>query len=186
MPVVLLLLVPLLLVFVVGASIVLLPFSLVQRYRVGTARRPGRGWLATINLASLWLSSMLFGLAATVTSLWVPDALAYTLTGFALGGLLGLLGLALTRWEETPDTLYYTPNRWLVLGITLVVTARVLYGFWRSWQAWGAGLDYRAWATTAGVAGAMGAGATVLGYYLVYWLGVRRKLKRWQRSGGLR
>lgn len=186
MPVVLLLLLPLLLVFVVVLAIVLLPFSLVQRYRVGTARRPGRGWLATINLASLWFSSMLFGLAAAVTSLWVPGAFGYTLIGFAIGGLLGLLGLGLTRWEETHDTLYYTPNRWLVLGITLVVTARVLYGFWRSWQAWGAGLDYRTWATAAGVAGAMGAGATVLGYYLVYWVGVRRRLKRWRRSGGAR
>lgn len=186
MPVVLLLLLPVLLVFAVGASIALLPFSLVQRYRVGTARRPGRGWLATINLASLGVSALLFILAAAVTSLWVPDALAYTLIGFALGCLLGLLGLALTRWEATPETLYYTPNRWLVLGITLVVTARVVYGFWRSWQAWGTGLDYRAWATAAGVAGAMGAGATVLGYYLVFWLGVRRRLKRWRRSGGLR
>lgn len=183
MPVVLLLLVPLFLLFVVVLSIVLLPVSLVQRYRIGTARRPGRGCLAGINLVSLWLSSMLFGLAAAFTSLWVPGAFAYTLAGFAAGGLLGLLGLALTRWEPTPDTLYYTPNRWLVLGITLVVTARVLYGFWRSWQAWGAGLDYQAWATAAGVAGAMGAGATVLGYYLVYWLGVRRRLKRWQSSG---
>lgn len=186
MPVVLLLLLPLLLVFVVVLSLVLLPLSLVQRYRIGTARRPGRAWLATVNLVSLWLSSMLFVFAAAVTSLWVPRVLAYTLTGLALGGLLGLLGLALTRWEATAETLYYTPNRWLVLGITLIVTARVVYGFWRTWQVWGAGLDLGASIAAAGVAGAMGAGATVLGYYLVYWLGVRRRLARWRRAGGVR
>lgn len=182
MPVVLLLLLPLLLVFVVVLAIVLLPLSLVQRYRVGTARRRGRTWLATVNLASLWLSSMLFVFTAAVTSLWVPRVLIYTLIGLALGGLLGLLGLALTRWEATTETVYYTPNRWLVLGIILVVTARVAYGFWRTWQVWGAGLDHGASIAAAGVAGAMGAGATVLGYYLVYWLGVRRRLSRWRRT----
>ena len=186
MPVVLLLLLPLLLVFVVVLSFVLLPLSLVQRYRIGTARRRGRAWLATVNLASLWLSSMLFVFAAVVTGLWVPQVLAYTLTGLAVGGLLGLLGLALTRWEATAETLYYTPNRWLVLAITLVVTARVAYGFWRTWQVWSADLDDAAWVAAAGVAGAMGAGAIVLGYYLVYWLGVRRKLGRWRRAGGVR
>jgi hypothetical protein len=56
------------------------------------------------------------------------------------------------------------------------VTARVLYGFWRSWHAWSEGLH--SWTAAFGVAGSMGAGAVVLGYYLAYWIGVRRRLKR--------
>lgn len=183
LPVVLLLLVPLLLVFVVVLSIVLLPLSLVQRYRIGKARRRGRGWLATVNFLTLWLSSMLFVFVAAITNLWVPRVLVYTVAGFVLGGLLGLLGLALTRWEATGETLHYTPNRWLVLGITSIVAARVAYGFWRTWKVWGGGLDLGGWATVAGIDGAMGAGATVLGYYLVYWVGVRQKLARWRRAG---
>lgn len=179
MPVLALLILP---VVVVLVAIVLLPFSLVQRYRVGTARRLARGWLAAINLVGLVLSSGLFVLASAVASAWVPHAFTFAVSGLAAGGLLGLGGLALTRWEATPHSFHYTPNRWLVLGLTLVVTARVFYGFWRSWRAWGAGLDDSSWAVEAGLAGSMAAGAVVLGYYLVYWSGVRRRLKWYRRT----
>jgi hypothetical protein len=161
---------------VVLAAIALAPIALVQRYRLGTARRPARGWLVAINVLGIALSAGLFLAAAAVTSTWVPHALAWTSAGLAGGCLLGLVGLALTRWEPTPRALYYTPNRWLVLAITLVVAVRVLYGFWRSWHAWRAGFEYASWTVASGLAGSMAAGAVVLGYYLVYWIGVRRRL----------
>jgi hypothetical protein len=172
--------VPLLLVVVlfILAVIALIPLSLVQRYRMGTSRQRARGWLATINLAGLVLSAVLFLTSAAVTSIWVPDALAYTAAGLAGGCVLGIVGLQLTRWESMPGALYYTPNRLLVLGITLVVTARLMYGFWRGWQTWQAGTEGVSWFAAAGVAGSMGAGAVVLGYYVAYWIGVRRKLTR--------
>lgn len=155
-----------------------LPLSLVRRYRMGTARRPARGWVAAVNVLTLALSTGLFLLAAGVTSLWVPDALVYTLVGLAIGGVLGLLGLAATRWEATPRSLHFTPNRWLVLALMLVVTARLLYGFWRAWSAWGSTGPGGEWLAAAGVAGSMAAGAVVLGYTLTYWVGVRRRLLR--------
>jgi hypothetical protein len=34
------------------------------------------------------------------------------------------------------------------------------------------------WVAASGVATSMSAGAIVLGYYLVYWVGVRRRLRR--------
>jgi hypothetical protein len=174
--------VPLLIVaftlFVILAAIALTPLALVQRYRVGTARRRAREWSATINVAGLAFSSALLLAGAGLTSLWVPSALTLTLIGFASGCLLGLVGLALSRWEPAPGSLHYTPNRWLVLGITLVVTGRLVLGVWRSWQAWHATSDYSSWAAESGVAGSLAAGAVVLGYYLTYWLGVRRRL-RW-------
>ena len=164
--------------FVILAAIALTPLALVQRYRLGTARRRARGWSATVNVAGLAFSSALFLAGAAITSLWVPNALTLTLMGFVSGCLLGLVGLALSRWEPAPGSLHYTPNRWLVLGITLVVTARLAFGFWRSWHAWHATPDYGSWAAESGVAGSLAAGAVVLGYYLTYWLGVRRRL-RW-------
>jgi hypothetical protein len=166
----LLLLVPL---FLLG-----LPLSLVRRYRMGTARRPARGWVAAVNVLMLALSTGLFLAAAAVTSVWVPDALVYTLVGLAIGGVLGLLGLAATRWETTHRSLHFTPNRWLVLALMLVVTARLLYGFWRAWAAWGSVGPGAEWLAAAGVAGSMAAGAVVLGYTLTYWVGVRRRLLR--------
>ena len=166
----------LLIVVLVLVGIALLPFSLIMRYRVGTARRPARGWFIGLNLTAILLSSAIFLFGAAVTTAWVPNTLLYTLAGFVTGCLLGMVGLALTRWEAEPRALYFTPSRSLVLIITLVVTARVAYGFWRSWHAWSAGL--RAWGAAFGVATSMGAGAIVLGYYLTYWLGVRRRFVR--------
>lgn len=174
----LLLLAPLLAIL---ALLILIPLSLVQRYRVGTARRLARGWVAILNLVTIGLSTGMFLVAAFITSLWVPAAFAYSLAGLAAGAVLGVVGLALSRWEHAPDSLHYTPNRWLVLAITLTVTARLIYGFWRSWQAWGAGLDAGSWLAASGAAGSLAAGAVVLGYYLAYWLGVRRRVMK-QRS----
>jgi hypothetical protein len=158
--------------------IALLPLSLVMRYRAGTARRPARTWVATVNLVGVAASAGLFLGAAALTAVWVPDAFRYALMGLAGGVVLGLLGLALTRWEATPRTLHYTPNRWLVLGITLVVTARLAYGCWRGWQSWRWSTDDSSWLASAGVAGSLAAGAVVLGYYLTYWAGVRQRLRR--------
>lgn len=165
-------------VLIVLALIALIPVSLVQRYRMGTSRQRARGWLAAVNLVGLTLSSILFLVSAAVTSIWVPDALKYTAAGLATGCILGIVGLALTRWEPGTGYLHYTPNRLLVLAVTLVVTARVLYGFWRGWHTWRAGLHDESWFVVAGVAESMAAGAVVLGYYLAYWIGVRRRIRR--------
>ena len=164
--------------FVILAAIALTPLALVQRYRLGTARRRARRWSATLNVAGLAFSSALFFAGASVTAIWVPSALTLTLLGFVSGGLLGLVGLALSRWEAAPESLHYTPNRWLVLGITLLVTVRLAFGFWRSWHAWHVTQDYGSWVAASGVAGSLAAGAVVLGHYLTYWLGVRRRLRR--------
>ena len=163
---------------VILAAIVLTPLAIVQRYRLGTARRRARSWVAAINAAGLALSALLFLAGAAVTSLWIPNTFSHALAGL-LGGLaLGLVGLALTRWEGSPGGWYYTPNRWLVLAITLIVAARVAFGFWRSWNAWQSTDDYASWAAASGASGSLAAGAVVLGYYLIYWLGVRRRVRR--------
>jgi hypothetical protein len=174
----LLLALPLLLAFVILLVIVLIPISLVQRYRVSTSRQRARPWLIALNIFGLLMSMMIFLVSALITSYWVPDALRYTATGLLVGGVLGLLGLRIARWEFTRGALHYTQSRLLVLMITLVVTARVLYGFWRGYESWRAGLSGESWFVAAGVAGSMAAGAVVLGYYLVFWLGVRRRVGR--------
>jgi hypothetical protein len=172
--------VPLLLVpvLVVLAALALMPIALVQRYRMGVARQRARGWLIAINLVGLSLSMMMFLLTAVVTSIWLHPALVYTIGGLATGFVLGIFGLWITRWEPVPGGLYYTPSRWLVLVITLVVTGRIAFGFWRAWHAWSAGLDHASAVAAAGVEKSMAAGAVVLGYYFVYWVGVRARLRR--------
>lgn len=164
--------------FLVLTFVVILPLSLVQRYRVGTSRQLARGWLTTLNLAGISISAAMLLAGAAVTSIWVPRALAFTSLGLAAGCTLGIVGLMATRWEATPRALYYTPSRWLVLGITLVVLARIGYGFWRAWHAWRVVPDTVTWLAESGAAGSMAAGAVVLGYYLAYSAGVRRRIRR--------
>ena len=162
--------------------IALIPLSLVLRYRASTTRRLARRWVATLNIVVLALSATLFLLGAAITNVWVTQAFSYAVAGFAVGCVIGVLGLWLSRWEATPDTLHYTPNRWLVLALTLVVTTRVLYGFWRGWHAWQSTPDDASWLAAAGAAGSLAAGAVVIGYYLAYSLGVRRRVTRHARA----
>jgi RsiW-degrading membrane proteinase PrsW (M82 family) len=171
-------------IVIVLAFIALIPLSIILRFRAGTIRRRAIGWVIALNFFGTLVSVLLFLLAAAVSTNWVPGTLTYTAAGLAIGNLLGIAGLALTRWEVVNGRLHYTPSRWLVLVITLVVTARVGYGFYRSWEAWQATLDRMAWVAASGVAASMSAGAVVLGYYLVYWAGVRRRQRRLPVSGG--
>ena len=165
-------------IFIVLAFIALIPFSLLQRFRRGTMRRRAVRWMTGLNFGGTLLSVLLFLAGSAITTRWIPGTLTYTAAGLAAGCVLGGLGITLTRWEVAAGRLYYTPNRWLVLAITLIVTARVFYGFYRSYQAWQATLDRMAWVAASGAAASMSAGAVVLGYYLVYWAGVRRRLRR--------
>lgn len=173
-----LLILPLLIVLALVTVVALIPLSLVQRYRLGTSRQRARGWLVTINLAGLVFSAVLFLTSAALTTVWIPGALTYAAGGLAVGLVLGLVGLWLTRWEASTDALHYTPNRLLVLGMMLIVVSRVLYGLWRAWESWSAGFRGESWLVDAGVRESMAAGAVVLGYYLAYWSGVRRRYRR--------
>lgn len=159
-------------------AVVMLPMSIVRRYRAGTARRLAKPWLATTNALMMGLSVALFIIAAVAMSVWVPKVILYALAGIAVGSLLGLLGLKLTRWELSAQTLHYTPNRALVLLLTVIVAARIAYGFWRMWNAWQHSAAPGSWLANAYLPGSVGVGAVVLGYYLIYWAGVSLRVER--------
>jgi len=171
----------LLLLVIPAVLIALMPLVLVQRYRAGTARRHARGWLATLSLVAASISGVVFLLVATVTTIWVANALRAAAAGLFVGCVLGLLGVGLTRWESTPRTLHYTPNRWLVLTITLMVSARLLYGLWRSWVVARASVDGTSLVLAFGIPESLAAGATVLGYYLAYSAGLRWRIRKWEK-----
>jgi hypothetical protein len=65
--------------------IVLTPLILIQRYRMGTARRLARAWAVTLSIALTTLSAMLFLTGAAVTAVWVPDAFSGAVTGVLRG-----------------------------------------------------------------------------------------------------
>jgi hypothetical protein len=153
-----------------------LPFSIIGRYRAGTARRRARPWLVLVNVVSIGISAVFFLVTAAVSSIWVPGAFSYSVGGLGGGLVLGMVGLRLTRWEATSQSLHYIPNRWLVLAITVGVLLRLAFGFWRVWEAWHSSAASHSWVAESGLAGSMSTGAVLLGYYFAFWLGV------WSRS----
>jgi hypothetical protein len=154
------------------------PFSIIQRYRNGTARRRARSWVAAINLASIALSAALFFVSVAISNAWIPGALRMSMLGLAGGFGLGVLGLKLSRWEAADKSIYYTPNPWLVLGLTVAVAIRLGYGLWRVWESWRfSSAEEGNWLAASGIAGSMAVGALVAGYYLSFFGGILLRLK---------
>lgn len=166
-----------LLLSVLLALVGIILLSLALRYRAGTTRRRGRRWVATTNVWVTSFSALFFLLFASVLHFWVARAFPSALAGVGGGAVVGLLGLALTRWEAQPEGLFYTPSRWLALLFTLVIASRLVYGWYRSVHSGGPSPFFSAASLQLSIAIAGG----FIGYYLVYAIGVRRRLTRHER-----
>jgi hypothetical protein len=180
----------LLFVLLAVSGVVLLSFAL--RYRAGTARRQGRRWVASLNVWMTSLSAVLFLAFTLLISFWLGTAFRFALIGMCFGAILGLLGLAVTRWESQRDGLFYTPSRWLALLVTLAIAARFVYGWWRATHSGSSTPGDQHWLMTAsGTELSLAVAAGLIAYYLVYSIGVRlqiacheqrcAKLDRWSR-----
>jgi hypothetical protein len=172
-----------LLLFVLLAFAGVTLLSIALRYRAGTARRQGRGWVATMNVWMTSFSAVFFLCFTLLLSFWLGPALRFALVGMAVGGLLGLLGLVLTRWESRPEGLFYTPSRWLALLIMLAIAARLGYGGWQTMHRSAPSDQHWLW-SASGTQLSVAVAAGLIGYYLVYAIGVRirmTRLEKWRR-----
>lgn len=170
-----LLIVPLVVLVLLVLWLLLLPLSLWQRYRMGKARRRMRPWLVRFNAWALLASLLLFVASMALTNVWWPGALAYATAGLGIGVVLGIAGLWLSCFETTPQGMFYTPNPWLVLALTLLVAGRIALGFvelWRYWQ----GRESLALIPVLDHASLFAVAGVLLGYYLAYTWGLRRRL----------
>jgi hypothetical protein len=166
----------LLFVLLALAGVVLL--SLALRYRAGTARRQARRWVASVNVWMTSFSAIFFLSFTLLLSFWVGSAFGFALIGIGFGGILGLLGLAVTRWESRPEGLFYTPSRWLAFLIIFAIAARVMYGWWHATHSGSAPGDKHWLITASSTQLSLAVAAGLIGYYLVYSIGVRLRL-RW-------
>lgn len=171
-----------LMVFVLLAFAGVVGLSLALRYRAGTSRRQARRWVATMNVWMTSFSAALFLFVAFLMSFWFGPTIRFALTGMAIGVVVGLLGLALTRWEVEPEGLFYTPSRWLALLITFAITARFLYGWWHATHPGNRAGDNQHWLMSASATQlSFAVAAGLIGYYLIYAIGVSLRLRRYQR-----
>lgn len=172
----LLVLLPLLVVCIVALVLALLPVSLWQRYRRGHSRRRAQGWVVGVGAWSALLALGLFAVSTAVAGVWVPDAAVHAVGGLAAGGVLGGVGLALTRFESADGQLHYTPNRVLVGLLTALVAARIAVSLWQAAHV--AGPASTAWWLQP--ATLFASGGALLGYAVAYAWGVRARLRRVQ------
>ncbi|MCW4454463.1 hypothetical protein OK348_06605 [Flavobacterium sp. MXW15] len=179
----LLLALPLAILVFVALMVLLLPLSLWQRLRSGSARRQARPWAVRLNLWATLLSCALFAAFVGVASLWWPGVWWQAALGGLAGALLGAAGSALTRFEPTPGPLFYTPNPWLALALTLLVLVRLGAGLVQGWRAsvGGGAWPAEGWMSHGSL---LAAAALLLGYAVAYaWL-LQRRLRRHRRYRG--
>src|SRR5205814_10193200 len=145
----------------------------------GTARRQGRRWVATMNVWVTSFAAALFLCFTFLISFSLGPTLRFALAGMAVGGLLGLVGLALTRWESQREGLFYTPSRWLALLVTLAIALRFVYGWWRATHSGSSAPGQQHWVMTAsGTELSLAVAAGLIAYYLAYSIGVRLRVAR--------
>lgn len=131
-----------------------------------------RPWL-TVSFFPLLVALLLLG------SLADPEAALALAGGVAAGVALGFYGLRLTKFEQTPLGLFYTPNAHLGIALSLLLIARIGYRAAQMYFAAGAARD----ASSAFVRSPLTLliFGTLAGYYVAYALG----LLRWRRRASL-
>ena len=95
-------------------------YSRIRRI-VGRQRSTSvRPWITVVALP------ILVSLIA-LASMAHPMVLGALLGGIAAGIGLGVYGLKLTKFEKTPEGLFYTPNAHLGIALSLLLVGRVIY-----------------------------------------------------------
>lgn len=178
-----LLIVPLVVLVLLVLWLLLLPLSLWQRYRYGKARRMARSWLVALNAWGLLLSVVVFLTVSAISEVWWPGSLGYAAAGIGIGAVVGGLGLAITRFDITPQGLFYRPNPWLTLALTLLIAGRVAMGFVQVYRQWRGG-EAESFLAALDHASLLAVAGLLLGYYLAYAWGLKWRLARWSRRIG--
>jgi hypothetical protein len=129
-----------------------------------------------------WLTLFVFPLAVALllfASLSQPYVALALLAGVVVGAGLGLYGLRLTKFEQTPLGLFYTPNAHLGIALSLLLIGRIAY---RLVQLYIASEPIRESSAAFGRSPlTLLIFGTLAGYYVAYAVG----LLRWRRRVGL-
>jgi hypothetical protein len=160
----------------VGALVAWRMYSRVRRVIGRQQFSNKRPWITVV------LFTLLFGLLM-FTSLAQPMNAAALIVGVACGTALGILGLRLTKFEQTPEGLFYTPSAHLGIALSLLLFGRVAYRMYQTYtladQASATGMDA---VTNSPLTLAIF--ATLAGYYVTYAIGLLQWHRRVVREQG--
>jgi hypothetical protein len=154
---------PALLPYAMTAGIGLMYYRRIRRQFGRQPWQPKRT-IARVVLLSLVLGSLV--LAAN----YVPGAALAVSTGLALGLLLGLYGVSLTKVDLIDGARSYVPNPWIGGALSLLLIGRLAWRFMHGGfaQAQAAGPS----PITLGFA------STLIGYYLTYSVVLMLRMRR--------
>ena len=152
-------------VVVVAALICWRMYSRIKRMIGRQHLSPSRPWF-TVVLFPLIL------LLVLSTSLVHPLTLAAVAAGVVVGIALGLYGTRLTKFEATPEGLFYTPNAHLGIALSLLLVLRLGYRVLML-QLGGQGMDPQSMQVGSSPL-TMGILGTLAGYYVTYAIGLLR------------
>lgn len=89
----------------------------------------GRQRLSAIRL---WFTIVIFPLLIAligVLTLSHPERLVLLAVGLTIGVVLGNFGLQRTKFDATPEGMFYTPNAHLGIALALLLVGRIVYRF---------------------------------------------------------
>ncbi|MET0288074.1 MAG: hypothetical protein ABW178_00435 [Pseudoxanthomonas sp.] len=152
---------------VAGMWVLLLPWWLWRRYRMGRARQRLWPFWTRLNAWLFPVSVLLFLTGAAAASWAWPGAVRYAGIGLITGGVSGVIGLALGRLERFPDgSWHYTPSAMWMTLLMLAVLARLLLGALDLWRRL-VQADALAWIPLFDHASLFAPGGLLLGHALV-------------------
>ncbi len=103
----------------------LFAWSIYRRVRrnIGRQKLRPRRIITSITIFSV------IGVLLAAGSLQNPNLLYSLSGGLLLGGVLGVIGLRLTRFETTADGHFYTPNAHIGVALSMLLVGRMIYRF---------------------------------------------------------
>jgi len=111
---------------IIVALVPLVLWRLYSRYRKLVSRQKSRAWRHW--MAAIFFPSLLALLA--LTALVRPVSEAALVAGIVIGVVLSHFGLRSTRFEATPEGIYFTPNARIGIALMLLLVARIGYRFY--------------------------------------------------------
>lgn len=161
--------IPLTTTLTIGALVVWRVYRRIGKMISRQQFHPTRSWLSVI----FW---PLLAMALLAESLAYPANAAAELSGIVVGVGLAIYGLRLTKFENLPEGLYYTPNAHIGILLSLLFAGRVAY---RMVQLYGSSDGFtEPPATFVHSPVTLLILGTLVGYYVWYAIG----LIRWHRS----
>src|SRR6266478_2254901 len=101
----------------------LLVWRLYARFR----RMTGRQRLSRVRPRITLIIFPIIVLLLAYAAHWHFERLLWLAGGLVVGSLLGVYGLRQTRFESTPQGLFYTPHAHLGIALSLLLVCRLLY-----------------------------------------------------------